>query len=54
MNYEASWRQNPALEPGDIILIEDTFGNTKKARITKNEFNYIGYLEGMTNAKGGV
>ena len=54
VNYEASWRQNPALEPGDIILIEDTFGNTKKARITKNEFNYIGYLEGMTNAKGGV
>lgn len=53
-NYEANWRQNPALECGDIIIIEDSFDNNKKARITRNEFNYIGYLEGVSNAKGGV
>jgi hypothetical protein len=53
-DYQANWRQNPALECGNIILIEDRFGNKKKARITKNEFNYAGYLSGITNAKGGV
>ncbi len=53
-DYQANWRQNPALECGNVILIEDRFGNKKKARITKNEFNYSGYLSGMTDAKGGV
>jgi hypothetical protein len=53
-DYQANWRQNPALECGNVILIEDRFGNKKKARITKNEFNFNGYLSGMTDAKGGV
>lgn len=53
-DYQANWRQNPALECGNVILIEDRFGNKKKARITKNEFNFEGYLSGVTNAKGGV
>jgi hypothetical protein len=53
-DYQANWRQNPALECGNVILIEDRFGNKKKARITKNEFNFTGYLSGMTDAKGGV
>jgi hypothetical protein len=53
-DYQASWRQNPALECGNIILIEDSFGNKKKARITKQEYNFEGYLEGMTDAKGGI
>ena len=52
--YEASWRQNPALECGDIIVIEDNFSKTRKSRITKQEFNFEGYLEGVTEAKGGV
>jgi hypothetical protein len=53
-DYQANWRQNPALECGNIILIEDRFGNKKKARITKNEFNFSGYLSGITSAKGGI
>lgn len=51
---EANWRQNPALECRDVIIIEDSFGNDKKSRITRQEYNFAGYLEGMTNAKGGV
>lgn len=52
--YQANWRQNPALECGNIILIEDSFGNKKKSRITKQEFNFAGYLDGITEAKGGI
>lgn len=54
VEYEANWRQNPALECGDVIVIEDSFNNTKKSRITKQEYNFSGYLDGLTNAKGGV
>lgn len=53
-DYQANWRGNPALECGEIILIEDRFGNRKKARITKNDFNFEGYLTATTTAKGGV
>lgn len=53
-SYNASWRQNPALECGNVILIEDRFGNKKKARVTKQNYNFEGYLEGTTEAKGGV
>lgn len=53
-DYQASWRQNPALETGSIILIEDKFGNKKKARIVKSEFEFAGYLSGVTDAKGGI
>jgi hypothetical protein len=53
-SYQANWRQNPALECGNVILIEDRFGNKKKSRITKQEFNFEGYLLGTTEAKGGV
>jgi hypothetical protein len=53
-SYQANWRQNPALECGNIVLIEDRFGNKKKARITKQEFDFEGFLLGQTEAKGGV
>jgi hypothetical protein len=52
--YTASWRQNPALECGSVILVEDSFQNKKKARITKQEYNFAGYLDGVTEAKGGI
>jgi hypothetical protein len=52
--YTASWRQNPALECGNVVLMEDSFDNKKKARITKQEFNFAGYLDGIAVAKGGV
>lgn len=51
--YQAYWRQNPALECGNVLLIQDSYGSKKKARITKQEFNFVGYLDGTTEAKGG-
>lgn len=52
--YNVNWRQNPALEPGDIVIIEDSFGAKKQSRITKQEYQYQGYLSGKTESKGGV
>lgn len=52
--YEANWRQNPALECGDIVIIEDGFGEKKQSRITRQEFEYKGYLSGKTESRGGV
>ncbi|OUM86646.1 MAG: hypothetical protein BAA01_11600 [Bacillus thermozeamaize] len=52
--YTVNWRQNPALEPGDIVLIEDGFETRKQSRIIKNEFEFAGYLSGKTETKGGV
>jgi hypothetical protein len=52
--YQANWRQNPALECADVLLIEDSFGGMKKSRITKQEFNFAGYLDGNTETKGGI
>jgi hypothetical protein len=52
--YTAVWRQNPAFELGDAVAIEDIYGGMKKVRITKQEFNFQGYLDGVTEGKGGV
>lgn len=52
--YNIDWRQNPALECGDIVLVEDSFKAKKQSRITKQEFEYAGYLSGKTETKGGV
>lgn len=52
--YSISWRQNPALECGDIVLVEDSFGNKKQSRITKQEYVFSGYLGGKSETKGGV
>ncbi len=52
--YNIRWRQNPALERGDIIKVEDSFGSNKQSRILRNEFSYAGYLSGNIVAKGGV
>jgi hypothetical protein len=54
IDYVANWRQNPALECGEIIAIENEFDEKKKARITKQEFEFSGYLDGITEAKGGI
>lgn len=51
--YEISWRMNPAYEPGDIVTVEDDFSEDKTVRITKQEFNFAGYLSGKTNGRGG-
>lgn len=52
--YSINWRQNPALECGEIVLVEDSFGMKKQSRITKQEFEFAGYLGGKTETKGGV
>ncbi|MEG0450584.1 MAG: hypothetical protein RR595_12070, partial [Lysinibacillus sp.] len=52
--YQVNWRQNPALECGDIVFVEDSFGAQKQSRITKNEYEFAGYLSGKTETKGGV
>lgn len=52
--YNIDWRQNPALECGDIVLVEDSFKAKKQSRIIKQEFEYAGYLSGRTETKGGV
>lgn len=52
--YNINWRQNPCLECGDIVLVEDSFQAKKQSRITKQEFEYTGYLSGRTETKGGV
>lgn len=52
--YNINWRQNPCLECGDIVLVEDSFDAKKLSRITKHEFEYAGYLSGKTETKGGV
>lgn len=53
-HYTANWRQNPALTCSDTVMIEDSFGQNKKARITKQEYSFEGFLTGTTEAKGGV
>lgn len=53
-NYQARWRQNPALEAGDMILIVDSFGADKQSRIIQQEMSYNGFLRGVTQSRGGV
>lgn len=52
--YTIRWRQNPALEVGDIVTVEDDFGEDKDVRITKQTFNFSGVLSGETNGKAGA
>lgn len=51
--YEINWRMNPAYECGDIVTAEDEFDEDKTIRITKQNFQFSGYLTGKTNGKGG-
>lgn len=51
--YDVNWRQNPALEAGDIVTVEDEFAENKAVRITKQNFEYQGYLSGKTEGRGG-
>jgi Chitobiase/beta-hexosaminidase C-terminal domain len=52
--YTLNWRQNPALECTDVLLIEDPFNVGKQSRIIHQEFDYEGYLTGTTQARGGL
>ena len=50
--YDINWRQDPSIEAGDIVTIEDEFGLNYEARITKQEFNWNGALSGSSTGKG--
>lgn len=50
--YEINWRQNPAMECGDLVDVEDSFGANRQNRITAQEFEYAGYLKGKTKTRG--
>jgi hypothetical protein len=50
--YEVNWRMDPSLTVGDIVTIEDDFSADKTARLTRQEFNFSGYLTGKTEARG--
>lgn len=52
--YRFNWRQNPALECTDVVLVEDAFQANKQTRIYRQEFNYQGFLEGNAESRGGV
>jgi len=52
--YKVNWRQNPALECTDVVIIEDGENAMKQSRIYKQEFNYEGYLSGITESRGGI
>jgi hypothetical protein len=51
--YDIDWRQDPRLESGDIVTVEDEFSQDLTARITKQEFKFDGTLSGKTDSKGG-
>ncbi|RSD21083.1 hypothetical protein [Mesobacillus subterraneus] len=52
--YKTVWRQNPALECADMVLVEDSFQAMKQTRIFRQEYQYEGYLKGVTESKGGI
>ncbi len=52
--YVARWRQNPIMVATDIVIIDDSNNTMKQTRVTKQEFQYKGYLSGTTESRGGV
>ncbi|OBZ13332.1 hypothetical protein [Bacillus sp. FJAT-26390] len=52
--YSANWRGDPSYELGDVISIENSYGSSMTAMITKTEIDYEGYLQARTEAKGAV
>lgn len=50
--YNVDWRQNPALDINNIVMVEDNFEVNGDVIITKQEYNYAGYLKGSTEGRG--
>ena len=48
---KSTWRQNPAIEAGDRITIENVFDDLE-ARVTKQVFRFNGALSGESEARG--
>jgi len=49
---KTDWRQNPAIETGDIIDIETQFLTYNGVRVTKQLIEYGGALKGYTEVRG--
>ena len=49
--YNVEWRQNPALDIGDIVEVEDNFDVNGNVVLTKQEYSYEGYLGGHTEGR---
>lgn len=52
--FDISWRQNPALECGDTVAVEDSYGVHSESMIVRQEYEYQGYLSGKTRTKGAI
>ncbi|MCP8969729.1 hypothetical protein [Ectobacillus ponti] len=57
--YKSTWRQNPCLQATDVVIVESGFKSgqnnvIKQTRVYKQEFNYEGYLSGVTESRGGI
>lgn len=52
--FDINWRQNPSLECGDTVAVEDSYGVHSESMIIRQEFEYQGYLAGKTKSKGAV
>lgn len=50
-NVRLDWRMNPALELGDFVAVEHSFGTLSSTYIVKQEFDYTGGLSGSTYVK---
>ena len=52
MPFECNWQGNPALNPGDAVLLTDTKGVTYSSYVMDDELDYTGGLSATTQAYG--
>lgn len=50
----SDWMQNPALDLGDIVAVENVYGPDAEARIYRTELIFDGALEGRTELRGEI
>jgi hypothetical protein len=51
-NYQNDWRQDPRIEPGDIVKVQNDYG-TPNVTVLSQQFTYsAGGLSGQTKSKG--
>ena len=51
--YDVNWIQNPALDVGDMLEIENAYG-IAPARLYKQEIEYRGYTRGRSELRGAI
>ena len=50
--YDASYRGNPELEVGDLIVLQTTYTEEMDAIVLVNELTYNGTISGKVKVKG--